>query len=53
MFMENLDIFSESFASVISTIPQAKFVVDHQIALGINFFEFMFLAGRVQTSQLE
>ena len=40
--------FSESFAAyhISPTIPQAKFVVDHQIARGINFFEFMFwLAG--------
>ena len=36
--------FSESFAAyhISPTIPQAKFVVDHQIARGINFFEFMF-----------
>jgi len=36
--------FSESFAAFKPepTIPQAKFVVDYQIARGINFFEFMF-----------
>ena len=36
--------FSESFAAYKPepTIPQAKFVVDYQIARGINFFEFMF-----------
>lgn len=40
--------FSESFAAyhISPTIPQAKYVVDHQIVRGINFFEFMFwLAG--------
>jgi hypothetical protein len=40
--------FSESFAAYYTSpsIPQAKYVVDHQIARGINFFEFMFwLAG--------
>ena len=39
--------FSESFAAyhISPTIPQAKFVVDHQIARGINFFEFMFWAA--------
>lgn len=36
--------FSESFAAYHTspTIPQAKFVVDHQLVRGINFFEFMF-----------
>lgn len=36
--------FSESFAAYHSTptIPQAKYVVDYQMARGINFFEFMF-----------
>lgn len=36
--------FSESFAAyhISPTMPQAKFVVDHQIVRGINFFEFMF-----------
>lgn len=36
--------FSESFAAyhISPTIAQAKFVVDHQITRGINFFEFMF-----------
>lgn len=36
--------FSESFAAYYTspTIPQAKFVVDHQMVRGINFFEFMF-----------
>jgi hypothetical protein len=36
--------FSESFAAyhISPTIPQAKYVVDHQIVRGINFFEFMF-----------
>jgi len=36
--------FSESFAAYYSspTIPEAKFVVDHQMARGINFFEYMF-----------
>lgn len=40
--------FSESFAAyhISPTIPQAKYVVDHQIVRGINFFEFMFwMAG--------
>lgn len=40
--------FSESFAAYYTspTIPQAKFVVDHQLVRGINFFEFMFwMAG--------
>ncbi len=40
--------FSESFAAYHTspTIPQAKYVVDYQIARGINFFEFMFwMAG--------
>lgn len=40
--------FSESFAAYHTSpsIPQAKYVVDHQIVRGINFFEFMFwLAG--------
>lgn len=40
--------FSESFAAyrTAPNIGQAKFVVDHQIARGINFFEFMFwMAG--------
>ncbi len=40
--------FSESFAAynIPPTIPQAKYVVDHQIVRGINFFEFMFwMAG--------
>lgn len=40
--------FSESFAAYYTSpdIDQAKFVVDHQIARGINFFEFMFwMAG--------
>lgn len=36
--------FSESFAAYYTSpsIPQAKYVVDYQIARGINFFEFMF-----------
>ena len=40
--------FSESFAAYYTSpdMDQAKFVVDHQIARGINFFEFMFwMAG--------
>ena len=40
--------FSESFAAYYTApdIDQAKFVVDHQLARGINFFEFMFwMAG--------
>lgn len=40
--------FSESFAAYNTppNIPQAKYVVDHQIVRGINFFEFMFwMAG--------
>lgn len=40
--------FSESFAAyhISPTIPQAKYVVDHQIVRGVNFFEFMFwMAG--------
>lgn len=39
--------FSESFAAYKPepTIPQAKFVVDYQIARGINFFEFMYWAS--------
>ena len=51
MFMENLDI-QRKFCSLphLPTIPQAKFVVDHQIARGINFFEFMFWLAGVQTS---
>ncbi|BCU77867.1 glycosyl hydrolase [Luteolibacter sp. LG18] len=36
-------VFSESFAAYQEpmTLPQAKWVVDHQLARGINFFEFM------------
>ena len=39
--------FSESFAAynIPPSIPQAKYVVDHQIVRGINFFEFMFWAA--------
>ncbi len=40
-------VFSESFAAYYTspTIPQAKYVVDHQIVRGINFFEFMYWAA--------
>lgn len=36
--------FSESFAAYYNspTIPEAKYVVDYQMARGINFFEYMF-----------
>lgn len=36
--------FSESFAAYYNspTIPQAKYVIDYQMARGINFFEYMF-----------
>ena len=46
--------FSESFAAyhISPTIPQAKFVVDHQIARGINFFEFMFWPAAVSYTHL-
>lgn len=41
-------VFSESFAAYYTSpsIPEAKFVVDYQIARGINFFEFMFWASK-------
>ncbi len=40
--------FSESFAAYLKNldIPSVKYVVDYQIARGINFFEFMFMMSK-------